>query len=76
LSLAAETKSDALHVNGLCTHYGVTGIGSDKNQFGWPGVPTRKIGDLFVAFAVGKEKGSIICTKEEAYIAGLVLSKH
>jgi len=72
LGLAAENASDALRVNCLCLHYGIAGLGTDKNQWGWPGVATRKVGDLFVALSVGKERGSIVCTKEETDIAGWV----
>jgi NAD(P)-dependent dehydrogenase (short-subunit alcohol dehydrogenase family) len=74
LALAKETEGDKVRVNDVCIHFGVAAIGGDKNQLGYPGIDTRKLGALFLAIANGKAKGRLLCLSTGDDVDKLVAS--
>jgi len=62
LGYSTEYEKSAVRIYSACIHFGVSPIGGEKNQFGWPSGDTRKLGPFFPAIALAtKEKSRVIC---------------
>jgi len=69
-TLTAEVAKDAAktRVGNFCIHYGVAYHGTDKNQWGLPGIDNHVFGGVFTAFASGSAKGRSVCYEKHESI--------
>jgi hypothetical protein len=50
-----------VRTNTVCIHFGVSAIGGDKNQNGWPATDPRELANVFFAVSHNADKGKLIC---------------
>jgi len=62
-TITAEVAKDSgkTRVGNYCIHYAVAYHGTEKNQWGMPGIDTHVLGGAFTAFAAGSAKGRQVC---------------
>jgi len=75
-TVTAEVAKDGgkTRVGNYCIHYGVAYSGSDKNQWGMPGIDNNVFGAAFTAFATGSAKGRHVCYEKHDAIKDQIAS--